>query len=159
MLSPLSQLGGAPLLGFVPALALAPPPRVPTMRRNLTRNQVPPSQREDPATQQRAGAIIAGLACSLVQLDHFVRQMRGLGRMPGPTKQKLNLLINLSDDVLALVQTQFDNQDSDSINGLSGVLGQAAELLLQLRVPQIEASLHHMNRMAETNLTYTPATC
>jgi hypothetical protein len=158
MLTTLSQLGGAPMVGYLPTLSLAPPPRIPSMRRNVTRNQVRPTERQDPATVQRAGAIIAGLASSLANLDHFVRQMRGLGTMPGPTKQKLNLLINLSEEVIVQVSTQFDNHDADSINALSAVLGQASELLLQLKVPQIEASLQHMNKMAETNLTYTPAT-
>jgi hypothetical protein len=153
-----AQLGlAASPASYVPHLALAPIPRHPTMRRNLTRNQVPPTQRENPADVQRAGAVIAGLAASLANLDHFVRQMRGLGSMPGPTKQKLNLLINLSEEVIVQVSAQFDNHDSDSINALSGVLGQAAELLLQLKVPQIEASLKHMHGMATNNLTYTPA--
>ena len=143
---------------YVPALPQAPIPRHPTMRRNVTRNVVPPTQRENPADVQRAGAVIAGLAAALANLDHFVRQMRGLGTMPGPTKQKLNLLINLSHDVLALVAHQFDNHDGDAINALSQVLGQSSELLLQLTPRQIEASLHHMHNMSETNLAYTPAT-
>ncbi len=48
--------------------------------------------------------------------------------------------------------------DADAITALSNVLGQSAELLLQLRPDQIESNLKHANNMAASNLNYIPAT-
>lgn len=145
-------------MAYVQSLRLAPAPKYPSMRRNVTRNFTPPTQRQDPGEVQRAGALIMGMAVALVQLDHFARQMQGLGQMKHQTKAKLNQLASLSDAVLELVQQQFDSQDSDAVNLLGDVLGQSAELLLQLNPKQIEAAMHHQHNMATSNLAYVPAT-
>lgn len=142
---------------YVAGLSMAPPPAAPTFRRNIVRNYTPPTQRTDPAQVQRAGAIIGGLAAALAQLDHFARQLQGLG-MKHQTKQKLAQLVALSDEVLAAAASQFESADADAITALSAVLGQSAELLLQLRPAQIESALHHQNNMAASNMAYVPAT-
>jgi hypothetical protein len=152
-------LGSTPQpMACVPGLRLAPAPHYPTVRRNVARNFTPPTQRADPADVQRAGAVIMGMAIALSQLDYFTRQMQGLGKMKHQTKAKLNQLAALSDAVLELVQQQFDSQDADAVNLLGDVLGQSAELLLQLQPTQIEAALHHQHNMATSNLAYVPAT-
>jgi hypothetical protein len=66
---------------YVPGLALAPAPTHPTFRRNIQRNYTPPTSRLDPVLVQRGGAVVGGLAAALAQLDHFARQLQGLGQM------------------------------------------------------------------------------
>ena len=143
---------------YVHGLSQAPLPSTPSLRRNITRNYIPPTHRADQAVVQRAGAVIGGLAAALAQLDHFARQLQGLGQMKHQTKQKLGQLIALSDEVLAAAASQFESSDADAITALSDVLGQSAELLFQLRPEQIESALHHQNNMAKSNLAYVPAT-
>ncbi|MGI4873178.1 MAG: hypothetical protein ACRYFX_18615 [Janthinobacterium lividum] len=154
-----ATLGLQPM-AYVPNLTLAPPPRKPTLRRPLVvaDTRRPTERADNPADMQRAAANISGLAVAVVLLDHHSRQLQGLAKMPHDTAALLSRFVRLADDVLVKMVRQFDGADTDSINALSDVLGQASELLLQLRVPQIEASLKHMATMAETNLTYTPAT-
>lgn len=150
---------GLPGPAYTPGIAQAPIPRHPTARKtHLLREARLPMERGDEAMTQRAGAVVGGLAAALCQLDHFLRQLQGLGLMRGSVKQRLNRLVQESDEILAAAQKTFDFADADSINGLSDVLGQHAELLLQLKVPQIEAALHHINNMAQSNLVYVPVT-
>lgn len=152
----LSTLGAPPKVGYLPGLALSPIPKQPSLRRNVTRNFTLPTQRLDPATVQRAGAVVGGMASALAQLDHCIRQLADMGQMKHQTKQKLMQLVQLSNEVLAAAASQFDSQDGNAVNALSEVLGQAAELLLQLRPDQIESALKHQHNMATSNLNYIP---
>ncbi|UOR07205.1 hypothetical protein MUN82_08920 [Hymenobacter aerilatus] len=150
-------------LGMPPVAGLKQAPLIPShypsqlRRRMIERNTVPPTER-DPEVAQRAGALIGVLSSSLVNLDHAIRQLSTMGPVKRETRKSITDLIKKSEDFLVEMQRPFENEHSDSTNALSEVLGQAAELLLQLKPAQIEASLKHMNNMAESNLAYIPST-
>jgi hypothetical protein len=110
-----------------------------------------------PLTEQERGALIGLLAASLVNLDHAARRLQTAGNFKHDLKRQLNQLQAQGDKLLTAAQSSFDCADADSVNALSGVLGLAGELLLQLTPAQIEASLQHMKNMAESNLSYVPA--
>ena len=144
---------------YAAGLALAPVPKHPTMRKPmLVRDYSTPLTTSDPAKAQRGGAVIAGFAAALVQLDHFARQAQGLGVMQHQAKNLLNRFVGMADEVLATMQKTFDNRDGDAVNALSEVLGQSAELMLQLTPPQIHAALTHQHNMATANIHYVPPT-
>lgn len=106
---------------------------------------------------QEKGALIGQLAAALVNLDHTTRRLQEGGNFKHDLKRQLNLLQAQGEKLLDASQKMFDCQDADAVNVLSGVLGMAGELLLQLTPEQIESSLQHMKGMAQSNLNYVPA--
>lgn len=61
-----------------------------------------------------------------------------------------------SDKMLVLYASQYDSAMTDAANRLSGVLGQSAELLLNLSPRQVQSALQHQHNMAQANLDYVP---
>ena len=144
---------------YQPGLALAPVPRHVTMRKPMMeRDYSTPITTPDPAKAQRGGAVIAGFAAALVQLDHFARQAQGMGVMQHQAKNLLTRFVGMADEVLNTMQQRFDSRDGDSVNALSEVLGQSAELMLQLTPPQAQAAITHQHNMAKSVLAYIPPT-
>lgn len=141
---------------YLPGLVQAPEPKSPTARRApmIRFSQVP--RVNDELTTQ-SGAVIGGLAAALNQLDHFARRAYDLGFFKTDVKFALGKLVQLTDSMLATYSKKFENAVADSANQMGGLLGQAAELLLQLSPRQIRSSLLHMHAMVEQNMAYVPA--
>lgn len=148
-----STLGSPPSVGYLPGLALAPPPRHQSLRHSATVASKPrPSQSGNKVEVQRSAANVTGLAVAVVLLDHHTRQLQDFGKLNAPTAEILGQLVNLSDEVVEKMVQYFDGADADSVNALSAVIGQAVELMLQLTVPQIKKGLKHLHEMAKSNL-------
>jgi hypothetical protein len=105
-----------------------------------------------------ADADIRGMIGALAQLDHFARRIQDHCPMKYDMKQKLQLLVNHCDNLLALIYKDFSSPEADDVNQWANLLGQTAGLVLQLTPPQAEASLKHMQNMAASVLAYVPPT-
>jgi hypothetical protein len=104
----------------------------------------------------QAGAVIGGLAAALNQLDYFARRAYDMGFFKLDVKHALGKLVQLSDTMLETYYKKFNGATVDAANQMGDILGQAAEMLLQLSPRQIRSSLLHMHEMVEQNIAYVP---
>lgn len=156
---PLSQLGLATQPhNFVHGLSLAPIPRHPSLRKPVVRNARPATKPVSDASRQMADAEIRGMIASISQLDHFARRLQDHCPMKYAMKQKLSLLVNHSDNLLAEVFKEFSSPEADDVNQWAKLIGQASALILQLTPQQAEAAMKHMQNMAQSVLAYIPPT-
>jgi hypothetical protein len=143
----------------VGGLSLAPPPRNPSLRRNIPkRNHQPATNPVSDASRQMADADIRGMIGALAQLDHFARRLQDHCPMKYDMKRQLSLLVNQCDNLLGFIYKDFTSPEADDVNAWANLIGQAAGLILQLTPPQAEASLKHMHNMSQSVLAYIPPT-
>lgn len=148
---------------YLPNFPLAPEPKAKSLRTKPVQSFVRASRRVGELLNASEGAVVSGVVASLVQLDHFLRRAFDLGFFKGPNKfeknsiqYKLGQLVQQSDEMLELYASQYDSDTAESANKMSGVLGQSAELLLNLSPRQIQSALTHQHNMAKLNMDYVP---
>jgi hypothetical protein len=144
---------------YISGLSLAPVPKHPSLRRNIPkRNHQPATNPVSDASRQLADADIRGMIGALAQLDHFARRLQDHCPMKYEMKQKLSLLVNHCDNLLGFIYKDFTSPEADDVNAWAALLGQSAELMLQLTPQQAEAALKHQHNMAQSVLSYIPPT-
>lgn len=148
---------------YLAGFPLAPEPRMPSFRTNPTQSFLRPGRQAGELLTGPEGAVVGGVVASLVQLDHFLRRALDMGFFRTPNKfdknsmqYQLRQLVAQSDKLLGVYASQYDNTVADRANRMSGVLGQSAELLLNLSARQVQSSLTHMHNMGEKNMDYVP---
>lgn len=143
---------------YVPGLALAPIPRHPTMRKPVVRNHQPATNAVSDKSRQLADADIRGMIGAIAQLDHFARRLQDHCPMKHEMKRRLGMLIGAADDMIGLIYKDFNSSEADDVNQWANLLGQSAEAIMQLTVPQAEAAIKHQHNMAQSVLAYIPPT-
>ncbi len=142
---------------YRPGFPLAPEPKAPSLRTNPPFSLFRPGRRAGDVLDGPEGAVMGGVVAALVQLDHFVRRACDMGFFKNNIKFELGKLVQQSDKLLVLYASQYDSAVADAANRLGGVLGQSAELLLNLSPRQVQSALQHQHEMARANLDYVPA--
>lgn len=141
---------------YLASFPLAPEPKTPSLRKAPMISFVRPGRSTGDQLTGPEGAVVGGVVAALVQLDHFARRAFDMGFFKQNIKYELGKLVQQSDKMLDIYASQYDNSVADLANKLSGVLGQSAELLLNLSPRQVQSSMTHMHNMAQQNLDYVP---
>jgi len=141
---------------YLPDFPLAPQPKTPSLRKQPLLSLVRRGRAAGDELDGPEAAVVGGLVAALVQVDHFARRAYDMGFFKNAIKFELGKLVQQSDKLLAVYASQYDSATGDSANQMSGVLGQSAELLLNLSPRQVHSALTHMHEMAENNLEYVP---
>jgi hypothetical protein len=149
---------------YLPGFPLAPEPKTPSLRTKPVLSFIRPGRQAGELLTGPEGAVVGGVVAALVQLDHFLRRALDMGFFKTPNKfdknsmqYKLRQLVAQSDQLLEIYGSQYDNAVADTANRMSGVLGQSAELMLNLSPRQVQSSLTHQHNMAAKNMDYVPA--
>jgi hypothetical protein len=142
---------------YSPAFPLAPEPKTPPLRQKpmISFGRVMRWKEGEPL-EGPEGAVVGGVVASLVQMDHFVRRAFDMGFFKTNIRFELKKLVQQCEKMLEVFASQYTSEVGDAANRLSGVLGQSAELLLNLSPRQVQSSLTHMHNMAQLNLDYVP---
>lgn len=141
---------------YLASFPLAPAPKTPSLRKNPPTSFIHPGRSVGELLSGPEGAVVGGVVAALVQLDHFARRAFDMGFFKNNIKYELGKLVQQSDKMLDIYASQYDNIVGDLANKLSGVLGQSAELMLNLSPRQVQSSLTHMHNMAQENIDYVP---
>lgn len=143
---------------YAPGLVLAPEPKTPSLRKGpmITFGRAARWQ-EGQTLSGPEGAVVGGVVAALVQLDHLARRAYEMGFFKHNIKFELGKLVQQSDKMLDLYASQYDSATGDAANKMAGVLGQSAELLLNLSPRQVQSALTHQHQMAKLNVDYVPA--
>lgn len=157
----LKTLGLTPT--YLPGFPLAPEPKTPSLRSAKPTSFIRSGRQAGELLTGPEGAVVGGVVASLVQLDHFLRRALDMGFFKTNNKfdknsvqYQLRQLVQQSDKMLEIYASQYDNTVADAALRMSGVLGQSAELLLNLAPRQVQSALQHQHNMAQANMDYVP---